>query len=57
MVYDGKHILVATGSGEPWADNVAEVSVDQIGAGGEDQHRRPRLTILQACSRKTCLII
>ncbi|KXZ44735.1 hypothetical protein GPECTOR_63g60 [Gonium pectorale] len=31
VVFDGKHILVATGSGEPWADNVAEVSVDQIG--------------------------
>ncbi|GLC60287.1 hypothetical protein PLESTB_001594600 [Pleodorina starrii] len=33
FVYDGKNILVATGSGEPWADNVAEVGVDQIGSG------------------------
>ncbi|GIL77051.1 hypothetical protein Vretimale_3233 [Volvox reticuliferus] len=32
VVYDGKHILVASGSGEPWADNVAEVCVDQIGS-------------------------
>ncbi|EFJ40446.1 pyruvate kinase [Volvox carteri f. nagariensis] len=33
VVYDGKQILVATGSGEAWADNVAQVSVDQIGWG------------------------
>ncbi|GIL58673.1 hypothetical protein Vafri_13670 [Volvox africanus] len=33
VVYDRKYILVASGSGEPWADNVAEVCVDQIGPG------------------------
>ncbi|GFR42123.1 hypothetical protein Agub_g2966 [Astrephomene gubernaculifera] len=34
IVFDGKSILVAAGSGEPWADNVAEISVDQLGSAG-----------------------
>ncbi|KAG2439977.1 hypothetical protein HXX76_004095 [Chlamydomonas incerta] len=34
LVYDGKNILVVTGSGEPFADTVAEMYVDQIGSEG-----------------------
>lgn len=33
-MYDGKNILVVTGSGEPFADTVAEMYVDQIGSEG-----------------------
>ncbi|PNH03911.1 Pyruvate kinase, partial [Tetrabaena socialis] len=32
VAYDGKNILVVTGGGKPWADNVAEISVDQLGS-------------------------
>ncbi|KAG2454740.1 hypothetical protein HYH02_000576 [Chlamydomonas schloesseri] len=34
LVYDGKNILVVSGSGEPFADTVAEIYVDQIGSEG-----------------------
>ncbi|KAG2495346.1 hypothetical protein HYH03_006615 [Edaphochlamys debaryana] len=34
LVYDGKNVLIVTGSGQPWADNVAEIMVDQIGSDG-----------------------
>jgi hypothetical protein len=35
LAYDGKQVVVATGSDEPWADSSPVIVVEQLGANGE----------------------